>query len=114
MPSAARVQALLARHARAVTLRFAAGVGTFTDVAVLAHVMDYRPSAVAGSAATPQQGEREIRIAQAALDAAGAPRAPRQGDRIILDDGKAIAITSAEPRALRGDTVMFVLRASGA
>ena len=112
MPSAARIAALLARHGREVTLRFATGVGTFTDITVAAHVMGYRTDPLAPGA-TPQQGEREIRIAQHALDAAAAPRAPRQGDRITVD-GKSLAILSADPRALRGETAIVVIQAKGA
>ena len=105
---------LIARHGRPVTLRLAGAGdgGAFLDVPLIAHVMDYDPrAAVAGS--TMQQGQREIRIAQDALTAAGAPRAPRQGDRIEVD-GVTLAITTVEARALRGASALIVLRARGA
>lgn len=112
MPSATRLATLIARHGRSVTLQFAGTGGSFVDVPVIAHVMGYRADPLVGGA-TPQQGMREIRIAQAALDAAGAPRQPRQGDRIVVDD-KALAILSADPRALAGETAMLVIQAKGA
>lgn len=112
MPDARRMAEMIGRHGRQVTLQLAAGAGAFTDVAIVAHVMGFDARAVADGA-TVQQGVREIRIAQAALDAAGASRAPRQGDRIVVD-GKAMAILSVDARALRGRTALLVIQAKGA
>ena len=109
--NAARIADLIARHAREVTLQFADGAGAFTDVVLLAHVMGYRADPLQPGA-TPQQGTREVRIAQHALDEASAPRALRQGDRIVID-GKAAAILAADPRALAGETALVVLQVKG-
>lgn len=109
--NAARIASLIARHAREVTLQFSTGVGTFSDVVVQAHVMGHRADPLVPGA-TPQQGMREVRIAQYALDAASAPRALRQGDRIVVD-GKAAAVLSVDPRALNGATAMVVVQVKG-
>ena len=111
MPSTARLAALIARHGRSVTLQLAGAGGTWASVPVLAHVAGYDAKALVADG-TLQQGDREVRIAQAALDAAGASRAPRQGDRLSVD-GKTVAIQSVDARALSGATALMVLRVRG-
>jgi hypothetical protein len=112
MLSAARLAVLIARHGRSVTLQLAGVGGAWTSVSVLAHVAGYDAKALVTDG-TVQQGDREVRIAQAALDAAGASRAPRQGDRLVVD-GKSMAVLSVDARALTGTTALLVLRVRGA
>lgn len=113
MPSAARIAAQIARHGRAVTLRFApASVGgTWTEVAVIAHLAGASAQPVVDGASV-QQGDREMRVAQAALTAASAPRALRDGDQVVAD-GQTFMIMSADPRALRGASALVVLHLRG-
>lgn len=130
MPTAARIAALIARHGQPVTVRFAptgrqpvqtldlafrtaafgAG-GPWPQVAVTAHLRDSSDRPVVDGA-NVQQGDREMRIAQAALDAAGALRAPRDGDQVVAD-GATFMVLSADRRALRGSPALLVVQLRG-
>ena len=110
----ARIALLIARHGQAVTLRFAPDAvgGAWFDVPVVAHVMGYAAQALVDGSGV-QQGDRQLRVSRAALDAAGAPRVPRVNDRVVIG-GETAAILSAEARALRGAPALIVCQLRGA
>jgi hypothetical protein len=114
MPALGLAQSMIARHGRPVLLGFAPATtgGAWAQAEVLAHVVGYRATALVEGSGV-QQGEREVRIAQASLDAVAAPRTPRQGDRITID-GRTVTVTSAETRALFGQPVLVILHVRGA
>lgn len=104
----------IARHARLVLLRLAseATPPVFTDVEISAHVIGYQPGALVEGSGL-QQGDRQMRIAQAALDAAGAPRPPRAADRVVVD-GVTCAVLHAEPRLAQGRVALHLCHIRGA
>lgn len=113
MSLAATVARQITRHGRSVTLRFApASVGgTWTEVTVIGHLLGASDQPVVDGA-NIQQGDRTLRIAQASLDAAGVPRALRDGDQ-VEDGTETFSVLSVDRRMAGGAYAVVVAQLRG-
>lgn len=103
----------IARNGIPVTLRFAPAAvgGAWAEATVIGHMTGASAEALV-SGGSVQQADRQLRVAQSALDTAGAPRALRDGDQVV-EGGATWMVMSADPRALRGATALVVVRLRG-
>ncbi len=104
MPTVASIAARIEREGEDVTFTRGAHVAT-----VRAFVRGYRPQELVDDI---QQGDREMRIAPAALDAAGYPDAPTRPDQVLIGDAYA-TVQSCETVKLRGVPAMHVVQIRG-
>jgi hypothetical protein len=104
---------LIARHGQAATLQMAGAgqAGAWLDVPMVAHFMRADLAELVDGA-TVQQLDTLVRVPLATLEANGAPRLPRQGDRVVLD-GKAMAVESVESRAVLKQRALIMMRVRG-
>lgn len=104
MPTVTSIAAKIEREGQPVTLTR----GT-DSAAVQAFVRGYTPAELVNDI---QQGDREMRIAPAVLEAAGYPGAPDRPDQVLIG-GAYATVQSCETRALRGVPAMHVVQLRG-
>jgi len=108
--TAARIIDMLERRGRFMSLRRRVGTtATFTEVAVRGVARGYRPEELVGSIA---QGDREVIISNAEIEAAGWPGPPRRGDIIVID-GVTTTVQAPDTRRLLAETVGHILQVRG-
>lgn len=108
----ATVADMIGRYGRPLTLRRLAADLAATDVAVRGVVRGYAASELVGAI---QQGDREVRIANAEILAAawpGPPRAGENADRVVID-GVAMVVMAVDTRHVGGDAALHILQVRG-
>lgn len=100
--AASKIAVALLRYGRAMVLRRRVGTtSAFTDVLVHGVTQTYKPGELLGGLV---QGDQQVTISDADIDAADWPGPPRKGDIIIID-GRTWALQGAETKYL-GDAVL--------
>ena len=108
MPTVERVAAMIKKEGEPLILRRQGKPGP-PDLPLIGFVRGYSLDELTGDLI---QGDREIRISNVEIAAAGWPGPPRDGDRVLID-GKLTTVQSAETRKLRGRIAMHVLQVRG-
>jgi hypothetical protein len=101
-----------------VKIARASGTGAAANIAwdearyVKAHLRQYAPHEIAGSI---MQGDQELMILTADLDATSFDVPPRLGDRVLMPNGShaMVQYCDANTRRLGGVTVAYVCRVRG-
>ena len=113
-PGAARasLDAFLRKYGQDCTLQRPAVGGPSIDVAVRAHVVDFKPHEIEMGAGI-QAGDSRVIISTTEINAAQWPtpsesRTPRKGDRLVLSTGRVRIVQAAWPAPYIGDELVRV------
>ena len=112
MPAVPRIAARIAREGQAVELRRLTGTGpnqVWFGVELQAFVRQFRAQDLVGGIT---QGDRQVIVSDAEIEARQWPGPPRKGDKAVID-GKTVNVESVETRRLRGSVAMHVLQVRG-
>lgn len=110
MSADAKVAAALTKYGRLMILRRRTGTtNTFTDVMVKGVTRAFKPGELLGGLA---QGDQQVTISNAEIDAADWPGPPRKGDLLIID-GRTWTVQGADPRMLGDDVLAHILWVRG-
>lgn len=105
MLSVERVVAMIKKEGEPVVLRRPPA----PPLNLIGFVRGYKPDELTGAI---DQGDREVRISDVEIAAAGWPGPPRKGD-LLLIDGKPTAVQSCSSPKLRGRVAMHILQVRG-